>query len=364
MTQRRLQTETSSSPTVGWVAAAGFVTVLAAMWATTAVAEDAVQATADAGIDTTRDAVSADVGVAPDTHTGGDTGIAADAHSTTSDTLTSSTPPADTADTGNDAGRRTTSDATDETTTTSGPPSDRSPNAGATSSTQPEDTSEASQKNSDDESSSPSKDEQASSSDDQDSQTDKQSGGERGPPTVSPESLEDGPGPPRPLVLTASVPHLLIGAIKGSRGTYWPMLELTLELQQSQRLSVAPIAGGSFVTTDFGTSGILTAGAQGRAYITDTFNSGIYGSAELVATGVFGSGSADPTIGVPFVYSGVSPSLALGLKLNVGGGFIMDTQVGVGVRNILADEFSIFDVQVDPAADLTLNINLGWGFKR
>lgn len=182
-----------------------------------------------------------------------------------------------------------------------------------------------------------------------------------GPPTISPDSLNE-PETYRPFVLSLSVPHLLLGAISSGSGRYWPMLELTGEFQRAPRLSIAPVAGGMLVTTDSGTSGVILAGAQGRAYITDTFNNGIYAAAEVLGTGAVGTGNADPTVGVPFVYSGISPSLMLGLKLNPGGGFMIDTQAGIGARHLLADAFSTFNPNLDPSLDLTVNFNLGWGF--
>jgi len=182
-----------------------------------------------------------------------------------------------------------------------------------------------------------------------------------GPPTISPESLNE-PETYRPFVLSLSVPHLLLGAISGGSGSYWPMLELTGEFQRAPRLSIVPVAGGMLISTDAGSSGVILAGAQGRAYITDTFNNGIYAAAEVLGTGAVGSGNADPTVGVPFVYSGISPSLLLGLKLNPGGGFVIDTQAGIGARHLLADAFSTFNPNLDPSLDLTVNFNLGWGF--
>lgn len=185
---------------------------------------------------------------------------------------------------------------------------------------------------------------------------------ERPSPKVSPESVEKPPPPPLSPVLSLSVPHLVLGAISGDDGRYWPMGELTLELNLGPKLSVAPIAGGMYVTTGRGTRGVITAGVQGRAYITDTYNSGIYGAAELLGTGSVGYGDRDPTVGVHFVHSGLSPSAVIGMKLNAAGGFIVDANVGMGVRYILADQFSSFDVDVDPGFDVTMNLNLGWGF--
>ncbi len=158
------------------------------------------------------------------------------------------------------------------------------------------------------------------------------------------------------VAVTLSPLHLLI-----------PMVEVTGEFRLMDNLSVAGILGGGRLQ---GISGdtevdltIYEIGAQGRYYLTGSFQSGLHVGVELLQLGITGGATAGE-ISASASGQGFSAGAFAGYKHTFGFGLVLDGQLGYSVMLVKASA-SGEGASVsagESSRGVLLNLNIGWAF--
>lgn len=142
-----------------------------------------------------------------------------------------------------------------------------------------------------------------------------------------------------------------------------PIVELTGEFRLTDQISVAAILGGGNVDIGLGTAIAYEFGAQGRYYVTGSFDGGLHVGAEALKVGLGGSGSSEGTT-VGFSGEGFSVGAFAGYKHTFGFGLVLEAQLGyqkVFASGAASAEGTTVSGASSDAGPL-LNLNIGYAF--
>lgn len=158
------------------------------------------------------------------------------------------------------------------------------------------------------------------------------------------------------VAITISPLHLII-----------PMAEVTGEFRLMDKVSVAGILGGGRLR---GTSGgtdvdltIYELGAQGRYYVTGSFDSGLHVGVELLQLGITG-GTTDGEVTASASGQGFSAGAFAGYKHTFGFGLVLDGQLGYSATLVKASASASGTSASGGSSSrsVLLNLNIGWAF--